>query len=129
MSELSAVSFKLSANLILFSTQHIGQLTGFLNLQLNRIHNVNLCTVRKPKMMNIVNKSQRPQIGCLPYFYTWCGPCANLECRSEMCCTQLARNAGPKKITRNLPSWHHRTTLSGCIFATKACIDNRKKNC
>jgi len=22
---------------------------------------------------------------------------------------------------------HHRTTLSGCIFATKTCIDNRKK--
>ena len=26
------------------------------------------------------------------------------------------------------PSWHHLTTLSGCVFATKACIDNRKKN-
>jgi len=26
------------------------------------------------------------------------------------------------------PSGHHRTTLSGYIFATKACIDNRKKN-
>jgi len=25
------------------------------------------------------------------------------------------------------PSVHHRTTLSCCIFATKACIDNRKK--
>jgi len=25
------------------------------------------------------------------------------------------------------PSTHHRTTLSGCIFGTKACIDNRKK--
>jgi len=24
------------------------------------------------------------------------------------------------------PSGHHRTTLSGYIFATKACIDNRK---
>jgi len=24
--------------------------------------------------------------------------------------------------------WHHRTTLSGYIFATKARIDNRKKN-
>ena len=22
----------------------------------------------------------------LPYFHTWCGPSANLECRSEMCC-------------------------------------------
>jgi len=26
------------------------------------------------------------------------------------------------------PSWHHPTTLSGYIFATKACIDNRTKN-
>ena len=25
------------------------------------------------------------------------------------------------------PSWHHRTILSGYIFATKARIDNRKK--
>ena len=32
------------------------------------------------------------------------------------------------KIAKNLPSGHHRTTLSGYIFATKACIDNRKKN-
>jgi len=29
--------------------------------------------------------------------YTWCGYSANLECRSEMCCTRLAGNAGPKK--------------------------------
>jgi len=41
-----------------------------------------------------------------------------------MCCTRLAENTGRKK----LPFWHHRTTLSGCIFGTKACIDNRKKN-
>ena len=26
------------------------------------------------------------------------------------------------------PSRHHSTTVSGYIFATKACIDNRKKN-
>jgi len=42
---------------------------------------------------------------------------------SEMCCTRLAGNTGRKK----LPSAHHRTTLLGCIFATEACIDNRKK--
>jgi len=48
---------------------------------------------------------------------------ANLECRSETCCTQLTENTGRKKS----PSAHHRTTLSGYIFATKACIDNRKK--
>jgi len=41
--------------------------------------------------------SQLSQIGCLPYFYTWCCPSVNLECRHEMCCTQLAGNAGPKK--------------------------------
>jgi len=41
-----------------------------------------------------------------------------------MCCTWLAGNAGPK----NSPSGNHRTTLSGYIFATRACIDNRKKN-
>ena len=53
---------------------------------------------------------------------------ANLECRSEMCCIQLAGNAGPKKIPKNLPSGHHRTTLSGYIFATKARVDNQKKH-
>jgi len=53
---------------------------------------------------------------------TWCSPSAHLECRSEMYCTRLAGNAGPQ----NSPSEHHRTTLSGYIFATKARIDNRK---
>ena len=62
---------------------------------------------------------QRLEIGCLPYFHTWCGLSANLECTSELCCTRLAENTGRK--------WHHRTTLSDCIFAAKACIDNRKK--
>jgi len=56
----------------------------------------------------------------LPHMY---GPSANLECRSEMCCTRLAGNTGHKKS----PFWHHRTTLSGYIFRTKACIDDLKK--
>ena len=30
-------------------------------------------------------------------------------------------------MAKNGPSGHHRTTLSGYIFATKARIDNRKK--
>ena len=64
---------------------------------------------------------------CLPYFYTWCGPSANLECRSEMCCMRLAGNKRTQKIAKNSTSGHHRTNLSGFIFATKACIDNRKK--
>jgi len=46
-------------------------------------------------------------------------------CMSEPCCTRLAENAGRKKS----PSAHHRITLSGYIFATKARIDNRKKTC
>jgi len=32
-----------------------------------------------------------------------------------------------QKIAKNLPSCHHRATLSGYIFATKASIDNQKK--
>jgi len=32
-----------------------------------------------------------------------------------------------QKIAKNLPSWHHHTTLSGYIFPTKARINNRKK--
>jgi len=41
-----------------------------------------------------------------------------------MRCTRPAANTGCKKSS----SLHHRTTLSGHIFAIKACIDNRKKN-
>jgi len=67
--------------------------------------------------------SQPSQIGCLPYFHTWCGLSVNLGRRSEMCCMRLAENTGHKKS----PSGHHHTTLSGCIFTTKASIDNRKK--
>jgi len=33
-----------------------------------------------------------------------------------------------QKWCKKLPSEHHRTTMSGYIFATKACIDNRKKH-
>jgi len=47
---------------------------------------------------------------------------------SETCYARLAGNAGRKKIAQKSPSEHHRTTLSGYIFATKARIDNQKKN-
>jgi len=40
---------------------------------------------------------------------------------------RLAGNAEPKKIAKKSPAGHHRTTLSGYIFANKACTDNRKK--
>ena len=62
--------------------------------------------------------------GCVPYFDTWCGLSANLECRSETCCSWLAVNTGRKKS----PSRHHCVTLSGYIFATKPRIDNPEKN-
>jgi len=41
-----------------------------------------------------------------------------------MYCTRLAGNEARKKS----PSGHHRTTLSGYMFATKSRIDNQKKN-
>ena len=40
-----------------------------------------------------------------------------------MCCMRLAANTG-RKSRQKSPSGHHLTTLSGYIFATKACIDN-----
>ena len=73
--------------------------------------------------------SQRSDIGCLPYFDTWCRLSANLESMSEIYAahTRLAENT--QKLRKKSPSAHHRTTSAGYIFATKACIDNRKKTC
>jgi len=34
-----------------------------------------------------------------------------------------------QKSRKKSPSGHHRTILSGYIFTTKPCIDNRKKSC
>jgi len=47
---------------------------------------------------------------------------------SEMWCTRLAENTGRKNDAKNR---HLRTIGQLCryIFATKACIDNRKKTC
>jgi len=69
------------------------------------------------------NLMQPSQIGCLPYFQTWCGLSANLECRSEMCCTRLAGNAEPKKS----PSGHLRTTLSVVSLQLRYVSTIRKK--
>ena len=55
--------------------------------------------------------SQRSQTGCLPHFYTWCGLSANLECKSEMCCTRLTGNTGRKNDAKNR---HLRTTAQLC---------------
>ena len=38
--------------------------------------------------------SQQSDIGCPPYFHTWRGLSADLECTSETCCTRLAENKG-----------------------------------
>ena len=65
---------------------------------------------------------------CHTCLHTWCGLSVNLRCRSETCCTRLAANTGHKKSRQKSPSGDHHTTLSGYIFATKAHIDNRKKN-
>jgi len=42
-----------------------------------------------------------PNLSGHTYFGTWCGPSANLECRSETCCARLAGNAGPKKSPKS----------------------------
>jgi len=39
----------------------------------------------------------------------------------------LVENTGRKNYVKKSSSAHHRTNLSGYIFATKAHIDNRKK--
>jgi len=41
------------------------------------------------------------EIGCLPYFHTWCGLSANLGCTSETWCTRLAENTGRKKSPKS----------------------------
>jgi len=46
--------------------------------------------------------SQPSKIGCLPYFHTRCGLSANLECRSETCCTRHAENTGRKNAINSL---------------------------
>jgi len=49
----------------------------------------------------LISAAAPPQIGCLPYFHTWCGLSANLRCRSDTCCTRLAENTGCKKVAKN----------------------------
>jgi len=67
------------------------------------------------------------QIGFLPYFHTWCGLSADLECRSEMCYMWLAENTGRKNYAKN----GHLLSIAQLCWATsftiKACIDNQKK--
>ena len=46
----------------------------------------------------------------------WCGLSANLECRSEICCTRLARNAEPKNSPKNC----HLGTIAQLCRATSS---------
>jgi len=46
-----------------------------------------------------------------------------------MCCTARGSlKIQDAKIAKKSPSGHHRKNLSGYIFATKACVDNRQEN-
>jgi len=45
---------------------------------------------------------------------------------SEMCCTWLTEKYRTQKIAKKSPSGYHHKSLSGCIFASMAHIDNRK---
>jgi len=74
--------------------------------------------------------SQPSQIGCLPYFDTWCGPSANLGCRSETCCTRLAANTG-RKISPKVRHLRTVAQLCGAISSQPRQIGNQKNllNC
>jgi len=71
--------------------------------------------------------SQRSEIGCLPYFHTWYGLSATLECRSEMRCTQL--KIQDAKIAQKSPSaYHHITQLCWAISSQLRRISAIEKN-
>ena len=48
--------------------------------------------------------------------------------RIKNACLKCAVRCSLKYRTQKLPFWHHRTNLSGRVFAAEAYIDNRKKN-
>ena len=62
--------------------------------------------------------SQPLEIGCLPYFHTWCGLSANLGCRPETSCALLAVNTGCKKNRHKFvicaPSYNFGTIVQLC---------------
>jgi len=52
-------------------------------------------------------------------------------CKFRMHCLKCAARSSQyrkQKLSQKSLSAHHRTTLLGYMFATKACIDNQKKN-
>jgi len=64
----------------------------------------------------------------LHVYHAWCGLSANLECMSENVLHAARWKYSTQKLRKKLPSAHHRTSLLGYIFVTKAHIDNRKKS-
>jgi len=60
----------------------------------------------------------------IPYFHTWCGLSANLECRSGTCCTWLAGNAGCKKS----PKSRHLGTIAQLCRAISSQLRQSEKN-
>jgi len=60
------------------------------------------------------NLSRR--IACLPYFHTWCGLSANLECRCETCCTWLAENPSSPYYEDMWRSYCCLTFFSDCRY-------------
>jgi len=89
----------------------------------------NACTELNPPLL--VGVLFSPPFVCLslPYFYTWCGLSANLECMSEMCCKWLAAKYRTQKLHQKSPSAHHRTTLSGYRPSQLRHISTIEKTC
>jgi len=56
--------------------------------------------------------SQSPQIGCLPYFHTWCGP-GWCEFRMQVWIVLHAARwkCRTQNVAKKSPSAHRRTTL------------------
>jgi len=70
--------------------------------------------------------TQRPEIGCLPYFHTWCGLSANLV-QVWNVLHAVCWKYRMQELRKKSPSAHHWTTPSSYIFATNTRIDNRQK--
>jgi len=64
-----------------------------------------LCSAGRPSRWALAHISSSiffpSLISAATYFYTWRGPSANLECRSEMCCSRLAANTERKEVAKN----------------------------
>jgi len=102
-------------NAVAVITYHVGDMTDvcllFMVALCNRADHYIFVLWFLLSFFFFLASSQRSEIGCLPYFHTWCGLSGNLGCRSEKCCTWLAENAGRKKSPK---SRHLRTIVQLC---------------